>query len=104
MAGAGHGGRRMALKFEWDNRKARSNAKKHGVSFEEAGTVLSDFLSITIVDPLHPGDEERFVTIGRSDRKRTLVVIHTERAGVVRLISARLASANERKRYEESNV
>ena len=91
----------MALKFEWDSRKAQSNAKKHGVTFEEAGTVLSDFLSVTIPDPLHPGDEERWVTIGQSDRKRTVVVVHTERAGVIRLISARLASADERTRYEE---
>jgi uncharacterized protein len=85
----------MALKFEWDSRKAESNAKKHGVTFEEAGTVLSDFLSVTIPDPLHPGDEERWVTIGQSDRKRTVVVVQTERAGVIRLISARLASADE---------
>jgi len=93
----------MALKFEWDSRKAESNAKKHGVTFEEAGTVLSDILSITIPDPLHPGDEERWVTIRQSDRKRTVVVVHTERAGVIRLISARLASAHERTRYEESH-
>ena len=63
---------------------------------------MSDSLSITIPDPLHPGDEERFVTIGQSDRKRTLVVVHTERSDVIRLISARLENANERKRYEES--
>ena len=93
----------MALKFEWDSRKADSNAKKHGVTFEEAGTVLSDLLSITIPDPLHPGDEERWVTVGQSDRKRMLVVVHTERDAVIRLISARLASAHERKRYEESH-
>lgn len=91
----------MALKFEWDSRKAESNAKKHGVTFEEAGTVLSDFLSMTIPDPLHPGNEERCVTVGQSDRKRILVVVHTERDAFIRLISARLASAHERKRYEE---
>jgi len=93
----------MALKFEWDSRKAESNARKHGVTFEEAGTSLSDILSITIRDPLHPGDEELWATIGQFDRKRTVVVVHTERAGVIRLISARLASAHERTRYEESH-
>ena len=91
----------MALKLEWDNKKADSNKKKHGITFEEAGTVLSDSLSITIPDPLHPGNEERFVTIGQSDKHRTLIVVHTERCDVIRLISARLANANERKRYEE---
>lgn len=91
----------MTLKFEWDSNKASSNEKKHGVTFEEASTVLSDFLSITIPDPLHPRDEERLVTIGQSDQRRTLVVVHTERGDVIRLISARIASAHERKRYEE---
>jgi uncharacterized DUF497 family protein len=92
----------MALKFEWDIKKGESNKKKHGITFEEAGTVLSDSLSITIPDPLHPGDEERLVTIDQSDKQRTLIVVHTERCSVIRLISARLANANERKRYEES--
>jgi hypothetical protein len=87
----------VALKFEWDINKASSNEKKHGVTFEEASTVLSDFLSITIPDPLHPTDEERLVTIGQSDKQRTLVVVHTERSNFIRLISARLASAHERK-------
>ena len=93
----------MSLKFEWDIHKAKSNERKHGVTFEEASTVLSDFLSITIPDPLHPGDEERFVIIGQSDRRRTLVVVHTERSDVIRLISARLANARERKKYEENH-
>jgi len=49
------------LKFEWDNNKAASNKRKHGITFEEASTVLADFLSITISDPLHPANEERLV-------------------------------------------
>lgn len=53
----------MALKLEWDTTKADLNKNKHRITFEEAGTVLSDSLSITIPDPLHPGDEERLVTI-----------------------------------------
>ena len=92
----------VALKFEWDIHKANSNERKHGVTFEEASTVLSDYLSITIPDPLHPGDEERLVTIGQSDQRRTLVVVHTESDDVIRLISARPANAHERKKYEEN--
>jgi uncharacterized DUF497 family protein len=91
----------VALNLEWDTKKADLNKNKHGITFEEAGTVLSDSLSITIPDPLHPGDEERLVTIGQSDTQKTLIVVHTERGDVIRLISARLANANERKRYEE---
>jgi len=92
----------VALKFEWDVHKATSNERKHRVTFEEASTVLSDYLSITIPDPLHPGDEERLVTIGQSDQRRTLVVVHTESDDVIRLISARPANAHERKKYEEN--
>jgi len=91
----------VLLKFEWDNRKAISNERKHGVTFEEASTVLSDVLSITIPDPLHPEMEERFVTIGYSDKQRLLVVVHTDRGPAIRLISARAATAHERKRYEQ---
>ncbi len=92
----------MGLKFEWDINKALSNEQKHGVTFEEAGTVLSDLLSVTITDPLYPGEEERMVTIGQSDKRRILVVVHTERGNVIRLISARLANTHERKRHEEN--
>jgi uncharacterized DUF497 family protein len=89
------------LKFEWDNKKAASNQRKHGVTFEEASTVLSDFLSITVPDPLHLQHEERFATIGVSDNQRLLVVIHTDTGIAIRIISARLATLNERKRYEK---
>ena len=89
------------MKFVWDNNKALSNTRKHGVSFEEASTVLADFLSVTIPDPLHPENEERLITIGQSERRRLLVVVHTERGDVIRLISARQAAVQERKRYEE---
>jgi uncharacterized DUF497 family protein len=92
----------VALKFEWDLNKASVNEIKHGVTFEEASTVLSDFLSITIPDPLHPGGEERMITMGLSDKQRIIVVVHTERGDVIRLISARLASSQERNRYEEN--
>lgn len=90
----------MALKFEWNANKASLNEKKHRVSFEEASSVLSDLLSITINDPLHREDEERWVTIGQSNKRRTLVVVHTERGDAIRIISARLANTHEQNRYE----
>jgi uncharacterized DUF497 family protein len=93
----------LVLKFEWDNNKAASNKRKHGITFEEASTVLADFLSITIPDPLHPANEERLVTIGHSDKHRLLVVVHTERDNAIRLISARQATTYERKRYEQNH-
>ena len=91
----------MFLRFEWDGTKAISNEKKHQVTFEEASTVLSDVLSISIPDPLHSGDEERYVTVGQSDKQRTLVVVHVDRGDAVRLISARVATLREKKKYEE---
>ncbi len=89
------------MKFVWDNNKALSNIRKHGISFEEASTVLADNLSVTIPDPLHPGNEERLITIGQSETQRVLVVVHTEQGDVIRLISSRRATVRERKRYEE---
>jgi len=67
------------LIFEWDERKAKQNIRKHGVSFEEAATVFGDQFSITIYDPLHSEDEDRFVILGMSNKNRLLVVVHTER-------------------------
>jgi uncharacterized DUF497 family protein len=64
----------MALEFEWDLRKAEVNLKEHGVSFDEATTVLRDTLSITIADPDHSDSEDRFVDIGMSHRGQLLVV------------------------------
>jgi uncharacterized protein len=87
--------------FQWDRAKARSNVAKHGVSFDEASTAFGDPLSITIADALHSADEERFVQIGYSCRNRLLVVVHTDRGDRIRLISARLANARERRKYEE---
>ena len=92
----------MALLFEWDPRKARKNLAVHGISFDEASTVFRDSLSVTIADPLHSEDEERFVLIGQSHRNRILVVVHTERDNRIRIISARLATSKERNRYEEN--
>ncbi|MCA9443356.1 MAG: BrnT family toxin [Candidatus Omnitrophica bacterium] len=90
------------MRFEWDSSKAQGNLDKHGVTFDESATVLEDSLSITIPDPIHSQGEARFVTIGVSDRGKTLVVVHTERGESIRIISARLASAAERRKYAES--
>ena len=87
--------------FRWHPKKARSNLRKHGVSFEEAASVFRDTLSVTIADPLHSGAEDRFVTIGQSARNRTLVVVHLEVEDEIRIISARTATPRERSNYEE---
>jgi len=93
----------LALRFEWDPSKARSNKRKHGVSFEEASTVFGDPLSLTVFDPDHSTDEERFVTVGLSARQRLVAVVHTDRRGSIRLVSARLAVPRERKTYEKDS-
>ena len=92
----------MALTFEWDARKARSNLRKHGVSFVEAATVFADPLTVTIYDPDHSSArEERFITLGHSVRRRAVVVVHCDRGDSIRIVSARLATRGERKQYEE---
>jgi uncharacterized DUF497 family protein len=93
----------MPIKFEWDKRKARQNLRKHRVDFAEASTVFADTLSITIPDPDHSADEERWVTIGLSNRQRLLVVVHIEEEESIRIISARTAERLERRKYEEGN-
>ena len=90
----------VELRFDWDDAKSRSNQAKHRVSFAEAATVFGDPLSVLIPDPLHSEDEERFTLLGQSQRQRLLVVVHTEGDGAIRLISARLATAKEKKNYE----
>lgn len=87
--------------FRWDPRKGAANLKKHGIEFREAATVLNDTLSSTFPDIDHFSVEPRFVTIGRSSRGRILVVVHTEEAKTVRIITARRATRHERRFYEE---
>jgi uncharacterized DUF497 family protein len=89
------------MKIEWDPRKARSNLRKHKVSFEEAATAMSDPMAATGADPDHSTIEDRYITFGVSDRGRLLVVAHTDEGETIRIISARLASKGERKVYEE---
>jgi len=93
----------MSLKFEWDAKKARENIKKHGVSFEEASTVFGDLLALTIYDPLHSEEEDRFVTLGESEKRRLIVVSFTDRDDRIRIISARMATRRERKDYEKGD-
>ena len=92
----------LELKFEWDENKDQANQRKHGISFEEAKTIFQDPFSITINDPIHSIDEERFIDIGLSNKLRLLVVVYTETDSVIRLISSRKATSNEQKTYEQS--
>jgi len=90
------------MEFEWDPRKAEINLRKHGVSFTEAGTIFGDELAITVPDPDHSDNEDRYITIGWSDRRRLLIVSHTDRRDRIRIISARELTKAERKEYEEA--
>ncbi len=91
------------MNFEWDPQKAERNLSKHGVSFAEASTVFGDELAITVPDPDHSTEEERFITVGWSNRRRLLIVAHTDRGDRIRIISARELTPRERKAYEEEN-
>ena len=91
----------MEYSFEWDPKKAESNLKKHGVSFDEGVTAFGDALSMNMPDPDHSEGEERFIVLGTSAQSRTVVVSYTERPPRTRIISARLATRRERKQYED---
>ena len=91
----------MILRFEWDERKNRSNQRKHGVSFEEAQSVFFDERAIEYGDPDHSAGEDRFLMLGRSHRLRVLIVCHCFRVSqsVIRIISGRKATRQERRAY-----
>ena len=89
------------MEFAWDPKKSASNLRDHKVTFEEASSIFGDSLAITFDDPDHSQGESRFLTFGLSEQGRLLVVSHTERRGVVRIISARRATRAERRIYEE---
>jgi len=92
----------MALQFEWDWRKARANASKHKVTFQEAVSVFRDPLADVFDDEDHSAAEKREIIIGHSDRQRLLVISFVERLeGVIRIISARGATRREQHDYEE---
>ena len=90
----------MQSGFEWDEDKARSNIRKHGVTFEEASTVFADPLAIIFSDEAHSDDELREILIGPSNEGRLLMVSFTEREAI-RIISARQATKRERRDYEQ---
>ena len=89
------------LRFEWDDRKEKTNIEKHGVSFDEARTVFYDEHAIQFFDPDHSEDEDRFILLGISFKLRILVVCHCARKTetLVRIISARKANHNEEQEY-----
>jgi len=91
------------MDFEWDDAKAESNERKHGVSFAEAATAFADPLSLTGYDPGHSDDEDRYITMGTSTAGRLLVISHTDRGNKVRLLSVREASRRERRDYEDGD-
>jgi uncharacterized DUF497 family protein len=91
----------VALTFEWDEVKSKRNLEKHGVPFEEAKTVFNDPFSITVSDPDHSNDEDRFLDTGISSKGRVLVVWYTERKDRIRIIGCRVADPSERKEYEK---
>ena len=91
----------MWLRFEWDPHKAGSNARKHGVTFEEAQTAFGDPLGLIVADPRHSADEERAVLIALTEEARLVAVMFTERDSTIRIISARTATRRERLDYEE---
>ena len=87
------------MRFEWDREKADANRRKHRVSFDEAASVFLDAFRSQF-QPDHSVGEHRVLTMGLSSKSRILVVAHTEQGDAIRIITSRLASASERKRYE----
>jgi hypothetical protein len=89
------------MRFEWDRRKATTNAKKHAITFDEAATVFGDRLALTFQDPDHSTEEDRFLTFGISGSGKLTVVSHTARSANERIISARPMTPSERDIYEQ---
>ena len=96
----------FSLEIEWDPKKAEANARKHGVSFVVAATVLRDPLSVTTLDEEHCEIDERWITLGLAANGQCLLVVHTwaqidATSAKARIISARVAMNSERRKYEE---
>ena len=92
-------------KFEWSDNKAQSNARKHGVTFEQATAVFRDPRALTIYDEAHSDDEDRWITMGFVDGLNELVVVHTYVENIassvtIRIISARRADKQEKRQYQ----
>jgi uncharacterized protein len=89
------------MEFEWNPKKAESNLEKHGISFHEAGTVLSDPLALTFEDPDSMSGEFRYITFGQSRLNNDIVLSHIDSDDKISIISARRMTKKERKIYEE---
>ena len=91
------------IEFQWDPKKSATNEKKHSISFNEAKTVFLDENAKIISDPDHSENEERFIILGMSALTKLLVVCHCYRKNdsIIRLISARTATRNEKKQYRK---
>ena len=94
----------FVYRFDWDISKAMANRHKHGVSFEVAATVFRDPLALSRYDREHSQSEERWITLGLVVTGHLMVVVHTfeelHEQARIRIISARYASANERRQYQ----
>lgn len=90
-----------SLKFQWDPKKAASNLRKHGVSFDEATSVFDDLLATVYEDPDHSVREKRYLTIGSSAQGRLLHIAFADRGERIRIINARKVTRKERELYEE---
>jgi len=89
--------------FGWDAEKAKKNLAKHGVSFDETATIFGDLLAVTIEDPAHSREEQRFLTTGLSKAQRLLIVTHSDTEVRMRIISARRTTRREMKQYESGD-
>ena len=97
------------MEFEWDDQKNRANIAKHGIDFEQAKAVFDDPYLVTRIDDRFEYGEVREVSIGQmplvtQGQALIVVVVHTERDGITRLISARKATKQERRLYEEGKI
>ena len=90
------------LMFEWDEAKALVNVTKHGITFEEALTIFTDPALVTYPDDNHSLTEDRYISIGRSTRRRVLLAVHTDRGLAIRIISCRKATKGEQRTYDQS--
>jgi uncharacterized DUF497 family protein len=92
----------MKPHFEWNPEKAKVNLQKHQVNFDEASTIFDDPQFISFLDEEHSTDEERYITIGLSNKNRLLMVAHTDRNDNIWIISARKVTKHEEKFYQEA--
>lgn len=90
------------LQFEWDGDKAAANARKHGVSFEQAALAFRDLFAVEWIDTRESYGEERMVLLGTS-QGQILAVVYTERGERIRIISARRATKHEKETYFHHN-